>query len=577
MRTDWPLHAIGPTLPLLAALGSMSMMRTHAAQPPAPVTISLAATSVVGGVGTTATITLASTAPAGGTIVTIASAPPVTIRGGANQVSLVGQIGPTSIRVPQGASQVTISLFTAGVAAVTTSTITAKSGSDSSVAALTIRPASITSLSLNPSVVTGGQSTSLHIVLDGAAPGGTGVDVALVAREISALADGSVRTISSSAAPSAVVPTTVHFPPGSSTLTVPVATNPVARAQSLTLSMQLGKLASAPLTVNAPIVSSIALQPSIVLAGSPAQATLMLNGPAPAGFVVPITTSRADVTASSPVTVPQGATSTTFPVATSANLAAGSSPITASVSVGGAKASTTPAIADGTSNTIAVGELTSVPSASLTVVPVPLLQSTTMSPTTVTAGDPIVLSLSLASSGTLSSGSGAGTVLSLGPALGAGSATISVDQPSIVHLPASVNVATNVLSLAVNGTTSPPPSDATVTIKTTFRDRTFSNVVVVKVPPPPLELFALRPTTVKGGGNVIASLKLPSTASSARVISLSTDHPELISLPATVTVPVSAVATPFTFRTQPTAAETRVTVTATVGAQQMSAALTITP
>jgi hypothetical protein len=129
----------------------------------------------------------------------------------------------------------------------------------------------------------------------------------------------------------------------------------------------------------------------------------------------------------------------------------------------------------------------------------------------------------------------------------------------------------------VKGTTTPPPSDATVTIKTTFRDKTFATVVQVNAPPPSLELFALRPTVLKGGTNVLASLKLPSTATSSRVVALSTDHPELISLPPSVTVPVSPVATPFTFRTQPTSSETIATVTAAVGAEKISVRLTITP
>ena len=193
ITADWSLHAFAATL-----------------------TIALASTNVVGGAGTTATITLASAAPPGGTIVTVASAPPVRVSGGSNQVSLVGQIGPMSIRIPQGATQVTIDVFTTGVAAPTTSTITAKSGTDSSVASLTIRPASIVSMSLSPTTVTGGQSTSLHIVLDGAAPSGTGIDAPLIVSQIGGLADGSVRTIAPSLPSSVNAPATVHFPPGSS-------------------------------------------------------------------------------------------------------------------------------------------------------------------------------------------------------------------------------------------------------------------------------------------------------------------------------------------------------------------------
>src|SRR4051812_34286974 len=163
------LHALAMALVALPSIATAPGPRTLA-----PVTIALASTSLVGGNATTATITIASVAPSGGTIVTVASAPPVRVSGGSNQVSLIGQIGPTAIRVPQGATQVTIEVFTAGVATLTTAAITAKSGADSSVASLAIRPASIVSLSLNPATVIGGLAASLRIILDGAAPGGTG-------------------------------------------------------------------------------------------------------------------------------------------------------------------------------------------------------------------------------------------------------------------------------------------------------------------------------------------------------------------------------------------------------------------
>lgn len=457
-HAHFSLNVLGTTM---LALTSISRTGIERSRPLAPVTITLASTTVVGGVGTKATIALASVAPSGGTIVTVASAPPVTIRGGTNQVSLAGQIGPASIRVPQGATQVTIDLFTAGVATIITSTITVKSGADSSVVALTIRPASILNMSLSPTTVTGGQSPTLRVVLDGAAPGGAGVDASLmVSQGTGGFGDGSVRMVGTSLAVNA--PVTVHFPPGSSTITVPVPTNPVLRDQSVILALQLGNSASAGLTIKAPVASSLSLQPNVVLAGNQAQALLALSGPAPAGFVVPIATTRPDVTVSSPIAVSEGSTSVAFSVTTSPTTAT-ASPVTVTVGVPGPQGTSSGSIPDGTSNTIQFGELPLRVSAALSVVP------------------------------------------------------------------------------------------------------------------PGLELFTLRPTTLKGGTNVIAAFKLPSTATGSRVVTLSTDHPELISLPATITVPTSPVATPFTFKTQPVTAQTAVTVTAAAGPQQIAVRLTIVP
>src|SRR5689334_859620 len=90
--------------------------------------LALATSSVVGGSSTTATIALATVAPTGGTIVTVTSPAGTTIRGGANQVSLIGTVGPISIRVPAGQTQVPITILTAGVATIAQATITVKSG-----------------------------------------------------------------------------------------------------------------------------------------------------------------------------------------------------------------------------------------------------------------------------------------------------------------------------------------------------------------------------------------------------------------------------------------------------------------
>jgi hypothetical protein len=52
---------------------------------------------------------------------------------------------------------------------------------------------------------------------------------------------------------------------------------------------------------------------------------------------------------------------------------------------------------------------------------------------------------------------------------------------------------------------------------------------------------------VTGGLNIIAQITLSGTAPNSVTVNLSTDHPELVTVPATVTIPLSTVATPLTF------------------------------
>lgn len=428
--------------------------------------LALAASNVVGGTSTTAIIALATAAPSGGTIVTVTSPAGTTIRGGPNQVSLIGTVGPISIRVPAGQTQVSIGILTGGVATTTQATITAKSGTDMASATLTIRPASLSSMSLSPATVTGGQQTSLRIVLDGAAPGGTGVDVPLSVTQgmQTVFGDGSVRTIGTSITSALAVPATAHFPPGTSSLSVPIATTPVSRDQTVTINALLGVSSSTTLIIKAPIVAQVTLASSTVLEGQQTTGTVTLNGAAPSGFVVPVATSRPDVTVTTPVVIPAGATTASFTVSTSPTMVSGGGQITALVGVTPPPSKLTSSIADGTSNTVQFSETT------------PLLFAT-----------PLVV---------------------LGPVL---------------------------------------------------------------------ESFALRPTTVKGGANVIGSLKLLPSVTSATVVALTRDHPELVQVPSSVTVPSSPVPTPFTLKTLLVTDTTKVQVTATANGQQIVATLTIVP
>jgi hypothetical protein len=544
-----------------------------------PLTMTLAASSVVGGNGTTATITLGTVAPTGGTVVTVTNPIGTTVQAGANQVGIIQTQGSTKVNIAAGQRQVTVNVLTVGVATTSVATLTAISGTDEAAAALVINPASPRSMILAQTSVTGGQSASVTVILDGAAPAGTGVTIPLsvVAQGIQngTLGDGSVRLIGTSPA---TVPATIHFPPGASAASAPVTTTAVVRDQSVAIHATLGAAtASATLVIKAPVVIALTLgQPSVVL-GSGTTGTVALNGPAPAnGMTVVLSTNSLSAAVPRAVAVPAGATTAGFPVSTSAQ-SANAGVLTVVITAALGQTTNVTFIPDGTSNTIQLGEARPAAWATLTILPAVVLQSTSVVPTIVTGGDPITLSLATNNGAiTIQSGSKSVTFGGAAPVV-AGSATISVDQPALVQLPSSVTIPSGGGVITVQGTTSVPAADANVTIKTAFGATTMTSTLLIKAPVPALASFTARPTTVTGGNNLIVSFKLSPAISTATVVTLSTDRPDLIQVPSSVTVPVSAVPTPLTFKTQPVTAQSTATITATAGTQRLPLTITVVP
>ncbi|MDQ2963737.1 MAG: hypothetical protein M3R31_11365 [Pseudomonadota bacterium] len=125
---------------------------------------------VIGGNPSTATVTLTSLAPAGGALVSLASAT------GAVTV-------PGSVSVSQGASSATFGITTSSVTTQTLTTLSASYGGVTKTTTFTVNPASapapaLMTLTLNPTSVKGGTSATGRVTLTAPAPSG-GVVVAL--------------------------------------------------------------------------------------------------------------------------------------------------------------------------------------------------------------------------------------------------------------------------------------------------------------------------------------------------------------------------------------------------------------
>jgi hypothetical protein len=260
---------------------------------PAAVTlsgVSVNPTSVTGGNSSTGTVTLSGAAPAGGIVVALTD----------NSASAAVI---TSVTVAAGSSTATFAITTTTVTVSTIATITATYAGVSKPALLTILPPAVTlsGVSVNPTSVTGGSSSTGTVTLSGAAPAG-GIVVAL--------ADNSA---------AATVNTSVTVPAGSSTATFPITTTASATTVTDTITATYnGVSKTASLTITVPVaLSSLSVNPSVVIGGFHATGTVTLNGAAPAGGIkVSLSSNSSLAGVPSSITIPAGSTTGTFTITT---------------------------------------------------------------------------------------------------------------------------------------------------------------------------------------------------------------------------------------------------------------------
>ena len=289
--------------------------------PPASLTLSsvtLTPATVNGGVPSTGLVTLSGAAPSGGAVVTLSSSN--------TSVATV----PASVTVPAGASSARFPVATTAVSSQTAVTISASYGSGSQQSAvLTVTPATsaptLTSLTVNPTSVNGGNRSTGTVTLSSPAPAG-GVVVSLSS------SNTSVATVP--------VPPSVNIPGGAASASFPVTTMTVSATTTSTITgsyagvQQSAVLTITPQPTSGPSLTSLTLNPASVTGSSSSIGTVALNAPAPAGgagVVVSLSSSNSAGAAVPPsVTILAGATSATFTVTTVAVPTATTSTISAS-------------------------------------------------------------------------------------------------------------------------------------------------------------------------------------------------------------------------------------------------------
>ena len=218
---------------------------------------------------------------------------------------------PASVSIAAGSTtSPPFTITTTGVAASTAVTISAAYNGVISNATLTVNPAVLQSLTLSPTSVNAGQSTTANFAgLDGQAPPA-----------------GATLNLSSSNPAVAAVPAAIAIAPysGQSSLFT-ITTSAVSSATQVTITATYGQTkATATLLVNpaGPVLASLSLSPSSVVGGTPPSTynnVAILSAPAPpGGAAIALSSSNPAVAiVQANVKVAAGsATSANFPIGT---------------------------------------------------------------------------------------------------------------------------------------------------------------------------------------------------------------------------------------------------------------------
>lgn len=248
--------------------------------------------SVVGGQTLVGTITLNAPAPSTGRIINLSDNLPATTI-------------PLSLTIPSGITSKTFTITTKAVSTSQTGSVTAKLGLYNKTASLIVRPPTISSFTLDPASVIGGNTVTATLKLNAPAP-----------------STGAVINLSDTLL-AASVPASVTVPAGATGKTFAISTNVVTATQSgIVQAVWAGiavpqSLEVRPVgTVQSARVLSVAVNPNPITGGSSATGTVTLDRTAPVATLINLSDNLTSTTIPASLTVPVGASSMTFPIST---------------------------------------------------------------------------------------------------------------------------------------------------------------------------------------------------------------------------------------------------------------------
>ena len=361
----------------------------------------------------------------------------------------------------------------------------------------------INTVTLSPSTVTGGQSSTGTVTL-----------------QVSALEDTTVALSSNNS--NAQVPASVTVLKGSNTVSFNVTTSAVAGNTNATITAVAGlSTKTATLTIAPPRVSKIAFSPSTVVGGTASLLTITLTAPAPSGgFKVSLSSSSKSVIAPSSVTVPSGQSSMQISVGT--------------VGVG-ANTSVTLTATGGGGMTTATLNLTA-----------PGVASVTFNPQAVAGGKNSI-----------------GTVTISGVAPSSGVSVSLSSGNTLVKVPSSVTVPSGKSSVTFTASTSAVSKDTDVHVTGRANGTTVDSVLTVQTAR--ISSVVVNSASVVGGQSLTGTVQLSTNApSTGAIVTLAVDN-GVASVPATVKVNGGSASATFKVLSIVTAKDVSVNLTATYG------------
>jgi hypothetical protein len=387
--------------------------------------------------------------------------------------------------------------------------------------------ASLASVSVNPTSVTGGSSSTGTVTLSSAAPEG-----------------GATINLASNNA-SATIPVSVIVPVGSTTASFNIATAPVTAATSAAITASYdsaSKTATLAITPAASItLSSVSLSPSSVTGGGSPTGTVTLSGAAPSGGVTVTLSSNNASAATTPasVTIPAGSSTASFSVTTVSVTATTSAVITASYS-GISKAATL---------TIAP------PAATLTV------SSVSVNPASVTGGS-----------------SATGTVTLSAPAPTGGLTLDLWTNGDPAFVPANITIAAGATTGTFTVTTETVSSTSQGTI-TAFYNGAIKTTTITVTPAATVGLssVSVTPTSVKGGVSATGTVTLNAAAPTGGLtVQLWTNgNPAFV--PSNITIAAGATTGTFSVTTLSVSSTQQGTITAFYNGVSKTTTISVTP
>ncbi|MDX1932312.1 MAG: hypothetical protein SFU56_06885 [Capsulimonadales bacterium] len=249
-------------------------------------TLTLSTQVLAGGLSVAGTVAISGPAPEGGLSVALQNSDPAAIT------------APPSVLIPEGETSVTFTISANSVSADRMVTLGARLWDGLSKVDITVKPW-LTSLTMSPSSVNGGQNTTGLLRLNVPAPAG-GLTVSL-----------------NSSDPAVVVPATVTVPGGATGRTFDISTTAVTATKRVVITLTyLGESRTGQIIVNPGnlTVQSLTFAPASVLGGQRATGIISLSGKAPTGGVTIALHSGDSATVPVPatVTIPAGRSSASF-------------------------------------------------------------------------------------------------------------------------------------------------------------------------------------------------------------------------------------------------------------------------